>query len=158
MFRLTLLVSIITVLAIASEAMRTVTLIVVHCSATPQGSDFHATDIDRWHRAKGWKMIGYHYVVNLDGTIEKGRPESMVGAHCKGHNEHSLGVCYIGGLDAQGRPADTRTSAQKTALRRLLERLHAAYPQALIVGHRTMAPTACPCFDAVGEYGDLQPR
>ena len=144
--------------AFAAKPMRTVTLIVVHCSATPEGRDFHASDIDCWHRARGWKMIGYHYVVNLDGSVETGRPEQMVGAHCKGHNEHSLGVCYIGGLDAQGRPADTRTPEQKTALRRLLERLHAAYPKALIVGHRTMAPTACPCFDAVGEYGDLQPR
>ena len=102
-------------------------------------------------------MIGYHYVVNLNGTIEQGRPEPMVGAHCQGHNEHSIGVCYIGGLDARGRPADTRTPAQKKALRHLLEKLHAAHPKAFIVGHHDLNPAkACPCMDVVKEYADLQ--
>ena len=143
--------------AIAAKPMRTVTLIVVHCSATPEGQDFHASDIDRWHRARGWKMIGYHYVVNLNGTIEQGRPEPMVGAHCQGHNEHSIGVCYIGGLDSRGHPADTRTPEQKKALRHLLESLHAAYPKAFIVGHHDLNPAkACPCMDVVKEYADLQ--
>ena len=138
--------------------MRNITLIVVHCSASPEGRDFRASDIDRWHRAMGWKMIGYHYVIDLDGTIETGRPETMVGAHCEGHNEHSLGVCFIGGLDSRGRPSDTRTPEQKAALRQLLEKLHEAYPQAFIVAHHDLNPAkACPCYDAVEEYADLQP-
>ena len=77
--------------------------LIVHCTATARGKDFTAADVDRWHRQQGWNMIGYHYLVRLDGTIEKGRPETMQGAHCKGYNYQSLGICYVGGLDAQGR-------------------------------------------------------
>lgn len=97
-------------------------------------------------------------MVRRDGTIETGRPLEMVGAHCKDHNRHSIGVCYEGGLDAEGRPADTRTEAQKRALRELLERLHAEFPKALIMGHNVFNPMkACPCFDAAAAYRDLQP-
>ena len=79
----------------------------------------------------------------------------MVGAHCVGHNAHSIGVCYEGGLDIRGRPADTRTEAQRCSLRKLIEQLHAAYPKALIVGHHDLNPMKdCPCFDAA-EYADL---
>jgi len=115
-----------------------------------------AAQIDTWHRQRGWKFgIGYHYVVRRDGQIEPGRPEWMVGAHClvKGHhyNTHSIGVCYEGGLDARGQPADTRTTAQKLALRHLLEDLHRR--------HRDLSPDRkCPCFDAYHEYADLQPK
>lgn len=77
--------------------MRKITELILHCSATPEGKDFSTTDIDRWHKARGFKMIGYHYVIRLDGTIEQGRPLEMTGAHCKGHNAHSIGICYIGG-------------------------------------------------------------
>ena len=104
------------------------------------------------------KGCGYHYVIPTDGTIEAGRDEMKIGAHCKNHNRHSLGVCYVGGLDAQGNPADTRTPAQRVALRKLLERLHRKYPKAVIVGHRDLdSHKACPCFDAVREYLDLEP-
>ena len=139
--------------------MRTVTLIIVHCSANLAGSALRLTDIDRYHRSLGWKSCGYHYVISTDGTIEKGRNENEVGAHCKNHNRHSIGVCYIGGLSKDGKPMDTRTDAQRAALRGLLERLHRKYPNALIVGHRNLDPQkACPCFDVVNEYHDLQPR
>ncbi|MBR1506126.1 MAG: N-acetylmuramoyl-L-alanine amidase, partial [Prevotella sp.] len=109
---------------------------------------------------RGWKYgIGYHYVIRRDGTIERGRAEEMVGAHCVGHNSHSIGVCYEGGLDIRGRPADTRTEAQRRTLRKLLEQLHRAYPRALIVGHHDLNPQKdCPCFAPVTEYGDLQPK
>ena len=133
--------------------MRTITLIIVHCSANKAGSALRLADIDRYHRSLGWKGCGYHYVIPTDGTIEKGRDEAEVGAHCKNHNRHSIGVCYIGGLSADGKPEDTRTDAQRVALRKLLEALHRKYPHALIVGHRDLNPRkACPCFDAVAEY------
>lgn len=138
--------------------MRPITLIIVHCSANKAGSDLRMADIDRYHRSLGWIGCGYHYVIPTDGTVEPGRPEEMVGAHCKRHNRYSIGVCYIGGLSADGKPTDTRTEAQRTALRSLLEQLHRRYPNALIVGHRELDPQkACPCFDAVREYRELNP-
>lgn len=138
--------------------MRTITLIIVHCSANKAGSTLQMADIDRYHRSLGWKGCGYHYVIPTDGTIETGRPEEQVGAHCKNHNRHSIGVCYIGGLSDDEKPMDTRTEAQRAALRNLLEQLHEKYPKALIVGHRDLDPQkACPCFDVVHEFHDLQP-
>ena len=138
--------------------MRKITLLIVHCSATPEGKDYGAADIDRWHRQKGWSQIGYHYVVRLDGTIERGRPESVVGAHCQHHNRHSIGICYVGGLAADGvTPKDTRTLEQRATLYALLKSLHDSYPRALIVGHNTFSPKSCPCFDPVTEYAELQP-
>lgn len=139
--------------------MRTITLIIVHCSANRAGSALRMADIDSYHRSLVWIGCGYHYVIPTDGTIEPGRPEEMVGAHCKNHNRHSIGVCYIGGLSKGGKPADTRTDAQRIALRNLLEQLHRRYPDALIVGHRDLDPQkVCPCFDVANEYHDLQPR
>ena len=138
--------------------MRTITLIIVHCSANRAGSAFRMADIDRYHRSLGWMGCGYHYVVPTDGAIEPGRPEEMAGAHCKNHNRHSIGVCYVGGLSKDGLPEDTRTEAQRAALRALLEDLHRRYPKAFIVGHQDLDPhKACPCFDAASEYRDLQP-
>ena len=139
--------------------MRNITLIVVHCSANKAGSTWREKDIDRLHRSRGWKGCGYHFVIPTDGTVEKGRPVEETGAHCKNHNRHSIGVCYIGGVADDGKtPEDTRTPEQRTALRSLLEELHGRYPRALIVGRRDLdAPKACPCFDATAEYADLQP-
>lgn len=138
--------------------MRTITLIVVHCSANRADSALRMKDIDRYHRSLGWLGCGYHYVIPVDGMIEPGRPEEMTGAHCRNHNRHSIGICYIGGLSWDGKPADTRTDAQRTALRNLLKQLHCRYPNALIVGHRDLDPQkACPCFDVVSEYQDLNP-
>ena len=120
-----------------------------------------AAQIDTWHRQRGFHLgIGYHYVIRRNGEIEQGRPEYMVGAHCLNHNAHSIGVCYEGGLDIRGQPADTRTEAQKATMRRLLEELHERYPRAVIVGHHDLNPhKACPCIDNVArEYADLQPK
>lgn len=138
--------------------MRPITLIIIHCSATQEGKDFTVEDIDRWHKAKGWKCIGYHYVIHRDGTIHKGRPEEQIGAHCVNHNKHSIGVCYIGGLSQDGQPKDTRTPEQRAAIRALLVKLKQSYPRALIMGHNVFASKACPCFDAAKEYQDLQPE
>ena len=139
--------------------MRIITLIIIHCSAVRPDQTSSAAQIDSWHRKDNhWKFgIGYHYVVRRDGSIEPGRPEYMVGAHCRNHNAHTIGVCYEGGLDIRGQPADTRTEAQKASLRTLLEELHRRYPKALIVGHRDLDPTKeCPGFKNVArEYADL---
>lgn len=135
---------------------RKITEIIVHCSATPAGRDVTASEIDRWHRARGFAEIGYHYVVRLDGTIEQGRAESKIGAHCLGHNANSIGVCYIGGVAADCKtPVDTRTAEQKTALISLLSALKSRYPNATIHSHRDFAAKACPSFDATAEYAHI---
>lgn len=133
--------------------MRRIDEIIVHCTATKAGRDYAAKDIDAWHRANGWDGIGYHYVVCLDGSVEQGRPEEKVGAHCRGHNKHSIGVVYVGGLDSKGRPCDTRTPQQKTALAHLITHLKHRFPSAHVYGHRDLATKACPCFNAQMEYG-----
>ena len=136
--------------------MRVITLLVIHCSAVTPDQTSSAAQIDTWHRQRGWKFgIGYHYVIRRDGTVEPGRPEWMVGAHCLNHNAHSIGICYEGGLDIRGKEADTRTPAQKIAMRQLLEELRQRYPRALIVGHHDLDPRKpCPCFDVVKEFAD----
>jgi len=141
--------------------MRTITLIVIHCSAVRPDQLSSADDINRWHRKdRHYKFgIGYHYVVRRNGDIEPGRPEWMVGAHCLNHNKYSIGVCYEGGLDARGQPADTRTAEQKAAMLRLLQQLRQRYPRAVIVGHRDLSHDRdCPCFDAARAYSALQPK
>lgn len=138
--------------------MRTITLIIIHCSAVIPSQTSSAAQIDTWHKARGWSGIGYHYVIRRDGTIENGRPEHKVGAHCTNHNKHSIGICYEGGLDSQGHPSDTRTPEQTATLRALIESLHDSYPHALILGHHDLDPRkSCPCYDVVQEYHDLQP-
>ena len=132
--------------------MRAINEIIIHCSATPAGRDCTVSQIRRWHLQRGFRDIGYHYVIYLDGSIHGGRPVSEVGAHCKGHNAHSVGVCYVGGLSDDGRtPKDTRTPEQKKSLGNLIRRLHELYPSATLHGHREFAARDCPCFD-VGEY------
>ena len=136
--------------------MRKITDIIVHCSATPEGKSFTVADIDRWHRQRGFAQIGYHYVIYLDGTIHKGRSITQVGAHCQGHNAHSIGICYIGGLATDNKtPKDTRTPEQKQAMLNLLEELRAKFPTAKIHGHRDFAAKACPSFNATTEYAHI---
>ncbi len=135
--------------------MRKITEIVVHCTATPAGREVTAKEVDRWHKARGFKKIGYHYLVRLDGSVEAGRAEAEIGAHCLGHNRASIGVAYAGGLDRAGKPADTRTAAQRQALLTLLRDLRRRYPGVRIHGHRDFATKACPCFDAFTEYARL---
>lgn len=130
--------------------------IIVHCSATAEGKDFTIDDIKRWHLARGFSDIGYHYIIYRDGSINKGRDESKIGAHCTGHNSNSIGVCYIGGCAADGKtPKDTRTESQKNSLLKLLSELKNKYPKASIHSHKDYTNKACPSFDATKEYSSL---
>ena len=138
--------------------MRLINKVIVHCSATIEGKDFNAQHIAAWHIDRGMNKIGYHFVIKLDGTIEKGRSIEETGAHCLGQNENSIGICYIGGLDKNRRPKDTRTAAQVRAMdnliKELLEELRFIQEGLIITvhGHREFANKACPCFDARQEY------
>lgn len=135
--------------------MREINEIIVHCSATPEGREVTAKDIDRWHTERGFRGIGYHYVIKLDGTIENGRPENEVGAHCLGHNKNSIGVCYVGGCDKDMKPKDTRTQQQRVSLILLLANLKKKYPNATVRGHNEFVNKACPSFSVQDEYGYL---
>lgn len=153
--------------------MKTIDSIVIHCSATRAGQDVRAADIDKWHKERGFAMIGYNYVIDLDGTVEVGRPLSMDGAHCntaglsgQSYNRHSIGICYIGGLDENGNPADTRTPEQKLSMTNLVNKLCDEYPITEVIGHRDASPDRngdgvisrnewikqCPCFDVRAEF------
>ena len=133
--------------------MRKIKEIIIHCSTTKEGRNFTVADIDRWHRERGMRCIGYHFVIYRDGSIHVGRAIEEVGAHCKGHNSISIGICYIGGLSKKGKPKDTRTREQKAAMRSLIEQLKEEYPLATIHGHNEFANKACPCFDVKKEWG-----
>lgn len=140
----------------ATPGRRKIDTIVVHCSDTPAGRHVTVDDITRWHQDQGWNTIGYHFVVYLDGTVHPGRPVDIIGAHCKGHNSHSIGVCYIGGRTADNSAnADTRTQAQKDTLLSLIRQLRHTYPHASVFGHGDLDPRPCPCFDAKSEYSRL---
>ncbi len=134
--------------------MRDINLIVIHCSATRCDRDFPVEALEVCHRARGFNGIGYHYYITRDGVLHLTRSEAVQGAHAKKYNANSIGICYEGGLDARGKPADTRTPAQKETLLALLHSLKADYPDAEILGHRDLPRVAksCPCFDAKREY------
>lgn len=136
--------------------MRTIKEIIVHCSATPEGRDVKMETVKGWHvNERGWSDIGYHWIIELDGSIHKGREESSSGAHAKGHNKESIGVCYIGGVDADMNPKDTRTDKQKESLHCLImEDLKGRYPDAMVIGHSDVSSKACPSFDAKSEYAN----
>lgn len=128
--------------------MRKIKEIIVHCSATREGKAFTVADIDRWHRERGWKGCGYHYVITLDGTIQAGRPEQIAGAHCSGRNAESIGVCYIGGCDMVGKSKDTRTPEQRESMKILLRQLMVAHNVGIenVRCHNEFSSKACPSF------------
>ena len=130
-------------------------MIVIHCSATRCNKPYPVTTLIADHLER-FGYTGYHYYITRSGHTYQTRHENLKGAHARGYNAHSIGVCYEGGLDNDGRPADTRTEAQRQALRQLLLELKQRYPRALIVGHHDLNPMkACPCFDAAKEYKSL---
>ena len=112
---------------------RRIDLIVIHSSATRTTQRYTVDDCRRDHRARGFADIGYHYYITCDGVVHAGRPLNQVDAHATGYNTHSIGICYEGGLDIRGRPADTRTTEQKDTLQKLLMRLKEDYPEARVV-------------------------
>ena len=139
------------------KPMKEVLYIVVHCTSTRVNQPVTVADIDRWHKARNYTMIGYHWVIYQDGTIHEGRKEKYAGAHVKHYNDHAIGVCYVGGLDEKGHVADTRTPEQKASLWFLLKDLKQSYPKAKIVGHRDFphVAKACPCYDVQREMREF---
>ena len=142
--------------------MKDIEEIIVHCSATREGDEsINAEVIDRWHKKRGWKGIGYHFVILIDGLIETGRMIDKCGAHTKGLNCSSISICYIGGVESERNDKgkysakDTRTPEQIATMLELLRLLKKIYPEAKIHGHRDFAAKACPSFDATDEYKNI---
>ena len=137
--------------------MRNIDKLIIHCSATRECDDsVNASVIDRWHKARGWKGCGYHFIVLIDGTIETGRMIDKVGAHVKGMNKSSIGICYIGGLEKDAKtPKDTRTPEQKESLLLLIKTLNKIYPEATLHGHNEFSNKACPSFDVQSQYKNI---
>ena len=141
--------------------MKAISLLVVHCSATPANRDIGVAEIRAMHKRQGWRDVGYHYVIRRDGTVEKGRADTTIGAHVSGHNNGSLGICLVGGVKPDLWAETNFTPAQYQALEQLLVTLHGRYPRARICGHRDLSPDrngdgkvtpgewvkACPTFD-----------
>ena len=137
------------------KSKRNIDKIIIHCTATPEGRYVSASEVRKWHLDRGWSDIGYHYLIRLDGTVEKGRDEKRVGAHVKGHNKNSIGIAYVGGLDDKLNPKDTRTVAQMVALDQLILNLLDKYPNSSLHGHNEFSSKACPSFDVQVEYENL---
>lgn len=135
--------------------MRKINKIIIHCSDTPVIHRVYVSDIDKWHRLRGFDCIGYHYFIRYDGTIDEGRPLDRVGAHCKGQNAYSIGICYEGGRGVDGKPQDTRSDAQEQSLVKLITELRDRFGPLEVFGHRDFANKACPCFDAHSEYNPI---
>lgn len=134
---------------------REIKLLVIHCSATRCNVPFTVDQLRQSHLERGFKDIGYHFYITRDGEVHHCRPVSEQGAHVRGFNRHSIGICYEGGLNEDGTPADTRTMAQRYSLIDLLTILRYQYPEAEIVGHYQLSASIhknCPCFDARKEY------
>lgn len=139
--------------------MRKIDKIFIHCSATPEGRDVKTETIKSWHvKGNGWSDIGYHFVIELDGAVKNGRPLHRSGAHTKGHNATSIGICYVGGVDKDKNAKDTRTDAQRKAMDQLIADLKMDHPTATIHGHNEFAAKACPSFDVQKEYGAPKPK
>jgi N-acetylmuramoyl-L-alanine amidase len=132
--------------------MRAIHKIIIHCTATREGDDISVDTIRRWHLARGWSDVGYHYIIDIKGNINAGRPIELIGAHTKGQNKYSIGVAYVGGVEADGKtPKDTRTKAQKDAIIRLVKKLKGCYPDVTIHGHNEFSNKACPSYNIQDE-------
>lgn len=149
--------------------MRNINLIVIHCSATREDKEYTPEQLNRDHWERGFDCAGYHYYIRKNGKVVHFRPVQSIGAHAKGYNERSIGVCYEGGLDVKGKPADTRTLEQRIMLEKILKELLLRFPNCDICGHRDLSKDknrdgvispdewmkVCPCFDAKNEYRPL---
>lgn len=148
------------------KSMRKINLIVIHCSATRSDRCFTEYDVTEAHLCRGFMECGYHFYIRKNGDIKTMRPIERVGAHARGFNANSIGICYEGGLDECGRPADTRTEWQRHSLRVLVLVLLKDFPDCRVCGHRDLSPDlnhngeiepeewvkACPCFDVEKEF------
>lgn len=151
--------------------MKPIKLLVVHCSATPASRDIGVAEIRAMHRQRGWKDVGYHYVIRRDGRVEKGRADTAMGAHVQGHNNGSLGICLVGGVKPDMTAETNFTQAQYAALGHLLADLSKRYPAARVCGHRDLSPDrngdghvspgewvkACPTFDVAAWWSRWTP-
>ena len=145
--------------------MRRINLIVIHCSATRMDRNLTTFDLDTMHRRRGFKGTGYHFYIRKDGMIYPTRPLECIGAHARGFNAESIGICYEGGLDCSGHPADTRTPEQRLSLHLLVKQLQENFSGCRVCGHRDLSPDLngngeiepeewikeCPCFDVKTE-------
>lgn len=139
--------------------MAKITHIVIHYSATYEDQNLTVKDIDKMHKARGWKGVGYHWIIRRDGVVERGRPESQVGAHVGGQNTGKIGICAIGGTNRKTGPnvgVDNRTPAQIKAQINLIRECLKRYPGAKVLGHRDLAPTQCPGFDVIPWWAAIQ--
>lgn len=132
--------------------MRQVKKIILHCTATVEGQEFDITDVDRWHKKRGWKSVGYHYLIKQDGTLQVGRSLDEVGSHAKGENSDSIGIVYVGGLDANKEPKDTMTAYQELTLMELIFSLRTVFHWMSVHGHNEYSNKACPSFDVQEKY------
>lgn len=121
--------------------------IIIHCAATKPSMDIGRKEIDRWHRARGWNGIGYHFVIRRDGELETGRALDAQGAHARGYNHKSIGICLVGGIDENGKPEDNFTPVQWCVLRSLVAVMQDNYPDAKVIGHNEIAAKSCPSFN-----------
>jgi len=136
--------------------MRALKRIILHCTATPEGKHFDVDTIRRWHvKDRGWKDIGYHYVIYIDGSVHEGRPIEQAGAHTSGHNADSIGITYVGGCDAKMKAKDTLNEAQETAMVNLIKSLRELYGEMSLHGHNEFAAKACPSFKVKDKFGWL---
>ena len=140
--------------------MRDLNRVILHCSATPEGREVSVETIREWHtdpppRGRGWSDIGYHYVIHLDGKIEAGRPIEVQGAHTSGENEDSIGICYIGGVNAANEPKDTMTVPQEIAFVEIVKSLRLIFGKLSIHGHNEFSTKACPSFLVEEKFGFL---
>ena len=141
--------------------------IMIHCTATPPKREVSVAELDRWHKAERFEpyvkpdgskvYAGYHLLVHIDGSYERIRPDDQRGQHCpqQDMNNRAVAICYVGGVDINNKPCDTRTDAQKRTLLSLVRTMKARYPGAQVIGHRDIAPKACPSFNAKYEYREV---
>ncbi len=137
------------------KSSRNITQIIVHCSATPRGRENDAKDINAWHKNRGWSGIGYHYVILPSGEIQYGRNVNYIGAHVKGYNKNSIGICVVGGTDENYvAKEDYFTADQMVFLESFLVKLHKMYPKSEVLGHRDIpfVLKMCPCMDVKKKF------
>lgn len=132
--------------------MREINKIIIHCSATKPEQNIGVNNIRKWHtdpvpQGNGWRDVGYHYVIKLDGTLEKGRDIHETGAHAYGYNTNSIGICLAGGVDKFNNPKQNYTANQYYSLKKLLDVLCVTFPNADIIGHNDVSNKACPVFN-----------